>query len=174
MPFGKLSHVITRTLFARGAASLILAGALVLGTAGCTFITSQATLNEYDPTDGVAASLGDIQVRNVVGIIGDDGHAINLMITIVNEGSADHLLNIQFTAGGEKTTVAKIAKAGTTTTFGTTPDEEQIVVLNPDVAAGALLPVYLQWGKEAGREILVPVLEATGDYAELAPPAILR
>jgi len=166
--------VITRTLFARGAASLILAGALVLGTAGCTFITSQATLNAYDPTDGVAANLGDLQVRNVVGIIGEDGHAINLMITIVNQGSADHLLNIQFAAGGDKTTVAKIAKAGTTTTFGTTPDEEQIVVLNPDVAAGALLPVYLQWGKETGREILVPVLEATGDYAELAPPAILR
>lgn len=166
--------MITRTVFARGAASIVLAGALALGMSGCVFITPQATLIRYDPTDGVAATLGDIDVRNVVGIINEDGHAISLMITIINSGTSDHILDIQYTSGGEKTTVSKIVKAGKTVSFGTSPDDEQIVVLNPDVPAGGLLPVYLQWGKETGKEILVPVLDATGDYATLAPPAILR
>ena len=37
---------------------MILASALVFGTTGCTFITSQATLNQYDPSDGISGRVG--------------------------------------------------------------------------------------------------------------------
>lgn len=167
--FGKLCCVITRTVFARGAASLILAGALALGTSGCVFITPAATLIPYSPSDGIGASVGDIDLRNVVGIINESGDAISLMVTLVNNSSTDATVSMQFESGGEKTTIEAPISGRTTVSFGTVPDGEQIVILDPSVPAGALLPVYVQYGNNEGKELLVPVLEAIGDYAELGP-----
>ncbi len=167
--FCKLCCVITRSVFARAAASVILAGALLVGTTGCVFITPTATLEEYDPSDGVGATLGDIAVRNVVGISNEDGTAISIMVAIVNTGTQGTKVNFQFEADGEKTTESRYVGANTTESFGTTPDGDKIVVLSPSVSAGGLLPVYVQYGDTAGKELLVPVLEAVGDYAELAP-----
>jgi len=167
--------VITRNVFARGAASVILAGAIVLGTSGCSFFSTQATLIPYDPSDGISATLGTIAVRNTLGIVSDDGLAISLMTTLINTGSTAHSVNLQWeNANGEKVTVSKVVKAGTTAFFGNTPEDDQIVILMSGVPAGALLPVYVQWGKEPGKQMLVPVFEATGIYSELAPPAVAR
>lgn len=152
---------------------MILASALVIGTAGCTFITPQGTLNQYDPTDGVQANLGDLQLRNVVAIVGEDGHAVSLLLTVVNSGRGAKL-NIQYDVDGTPTTVTQYVNGNSTLSFGNTVDEEQIVLLNPGVPAGGLLPVYFQYGEAQGKQLLVPVLDATGVYAELAPPAILR
>lgn len=166
--------MITRSRLGRGAASVILAGTLLLGTTGCTFFAQQATLIPYDPSDGVSATLDSIAVRNIVGVVNDDGGAINLMMTIVNTGATGTNLNIQFESNGEKTTVTKYVNGGTTVAFGNTVEQEQIVVVSSGVPAGDLLPVYLQWGKDAGKEVLVPVIEALGDYSELAPPATTK
>ncbi len=163
-----------RTSAARAAASMILAGALLVGTAGCTFISKQATLIQYDPSDGVGTNIGAVQVRNVIGIINEDGHAISLLVTLVNSGKRSAAVNLQFESGGEKTTVTKAVNANSVSTYGTMPDEDQIIILNPDVAAGELVAVYVQYGDNPGVQLLVPVLDAVGDYAELAPPEILR
>jgi hypothetical protein len=152
---------------------VILASALVFGTTGCTFITSQATLNQYDPSDGISGRVGDLQLRNVLAIEGEDGKAVSLLLTVVNSGGP-HSLNIQYDVDGEKTTVTQVIDGNSTTSFGNTVDEEQIVLLNPGVPAGGLLPIYFQYGQVEGTQLLVPVLEATGIYSELAPPAILR
>jgi hypothetical protein len=141
---------------------------------GCVFFTPQATLIQYDPSDGVSATVGDVDFRNVVGIINEDGHAISLMMTLVNTGDKRANVNIQFESGGEKKTVTESVQRGSTVSFGTGGDTEQIIVLNPSVGAGELLPVYVQYGDHEGAEMLVPVLDATGDYAELAPPEIER
>ncbi len=159
---------------ARAAASAILASALIAGTAGCTFFTPQATLTQYDPTDGISGRVGSVDLRNVVAIIGDDGQAISLVVTMVNNGQQQALMNIQFVSSGNTTTLVKQVPRRSVLQFGNTTDEEQIVVLSPDVAAGGLLPVYFQYGDNEGRQLLVPVLEATGIYADVAPPAILR
>lgn len=167
--FGKLSCVITRTVFARGAASVILAGALALGMSGCVFITPKATLIEYSPSDGVGTSVGDVDVRNAVALVGEDGDTVSLMITFVNTGSKAAQVNLQFESDGEKTTITKSITRNSVESFGTTPDEAQIIIEAPGVSAGGLLPVYVQYGDHEGKELLVPVLEATGDYAALAP-----
>lgn len=161
--------MITRSPLARAAASVILAGALLVGTAGCTFISTQATLIEYDPSDGVGANIGNVQVRNVIGLINEDGDAISLLVTIVNSGTESAKVALQFDADGEKTTVEKTVPAGETVSFGNFTGEPQILVENADVAAGALLPVYVQYGDHEGVQMLVPVLEAVGDYEGLAP-----
>ena len=74
---------------------MILASALVFGTTGCTFITSQATLNQYDPSDGISGRVGDLQLRNVLAIEGEDGKAVSLLLTVVNSGGP-HSLTIQY------------------------------------------------------------------------------
>jgi hypothetical protein len=165
---------VRRTFTARAAASVILAGALLLGTSGCTFISTQATLIEYDPSDGVGANIGNVQVRNVFGLISEDERAVSLVITLVNSGSRSASVKIQYETGGEKTTVTKPVNANSVATYGTTPDEDQIVILNPGVKAGQLLPVYVQYGDHEGKQLMVPILHPVGDYEELAPPEIER
>lgn len=165
--------MITRSRAARAAATVLLAASIAVGTTGCVFITPTATLNYYDPSDGVGATLGDVRVLNMLGVINEDGHAISLVTSIFNGGRITNV-TIQFDSAGEKQTITQPVRSGATVDFGTTPDAEQIIVLNPDVAAGGLLPVYVQQGDSEGELLLVPVIEATGEYAELAPPAVLK
>jgi hypothetical protein len=137
-------------------------------------MTPKATLIQYDPSDGIGASIGDVKVRNALGIAGEDGHAISLMITLVNAGDRAAGVRLQYLSGGEDTTTIVRVGAGETVSIGNEPGGDQIVILNPDVAAGELLPVYVQYGSHEGVNMLVPVVEATGIYEELSPPAILR
>jgi hypothetical protein len=168
--------VIARSAAARAAASVVLAGALLIGTTGCTFIAQQATLIQYDPSDGIGTEVGNVAVRNAVALINKDGHAISLMVTFVNTGSKIANVNVQYQSGGEKTTITKSVRAGDVATYGTSPDDTQIIILNPGVEAGGLLPVYFQYGDNEGKELLVPVLNADNhpEYKDLLPPEILR
>ena len=147
-----------------------------MGTTGCTFIAQQATLIQYDPSDGVGTEIGNVAVRNAVALINEDGHAISLMVTLVNTGSKIANVNLQYKSGGEKTTTTKSVRAGDVATYGTSPDDTQIIILNPGVKAGGLLPVYVQYGDNEGKELLVPVLNADNhpEYEDLLPPEILR
>ncbi len=53
---------------ARLAASIALASALLVGTAGCTLVSINGTLKPYQPSDGAGASIGDLEFRNVLGL----------------------------------------------------------------------------------------------------------
>src|SRR5690606_7681565 len=82
----------------RLAASIALATALALGTAGCTLVSINGTLKPYQPSDGAGASIGDIQVRNLLGL-SDDGEDVALVFSLVNESSSDETVTLQFTDG---------------------------------------------------------------------------
>lgn len=168
--------MIARTAAARAAASVVLAGALLVGTTGCTFISTQATLIHYDPSDGVGTDVGDVQARNVLALINEDGRAISLLVTLVNSGTRTANVTLQYKSGGEKVDTLKSVNPGEVKTYGTTPDDTQIIVLNPGVKAGGLFPVYIQYGKNEGKELLVPVLSADNNpqYDGLFPPEIER
>jgi hypothetical protein len=159
---------------ARAAASAILASALIAGTAGCTFITPIGSLVHYDPTDGVSGTVGNVELRNVVAVMSEDGSSISLVLTMVNTGAQQAQMNIQFLSSGNTTTLVKQVASGSVAQFGNTVDEEQILVLSPDAVAGGLLPVYFQYGNNEGQELLVPVLFAHGIYADVAPPEVVR
>lgn len=161
--------MITRTPVARAVASVVLAAALLVGTAGCTFISRQATLIQYDPGSGVGANIGDVQVRNAIGIINEDGSAISLLITLVNSGTDDVSVSLQFESDGEKRTDTKAVTSGAAASFGNVVGQEQIIIVNPGVEAGDLVPVYVQYGSFPGKELLVPVLGAAGAYQDLGP-----
>ena len=147
-----------------------------MGTTGCTFIAQQATLIQYDPSDGIGTQIGNVAVRNAIALINEDGHAVSLMVTLVNESSKIVNLDLQYESGGEKTTTTKSIRANDVASYGTTPDDTQIIILNPGVKVGGLLPVYFQYGDNEGKQLLVPVMNADNhpEYADLLPPEILR
>src|SRR6188768_1706705 len=89
---------------ARRAASIALAAALLIGTAGCTLTAVQGTQVPYQPSDGTAATIGDIDLRNVLGL-SEDGKSVALILTVINHGSNEQTLNLQYeNAAGEKKT----------------------------------------------------------------------
>jgi hypothetical protein len=162
--------VIARTPVARVAASILLAGALVAGTSGCTFFATQATLIKYDPSDGISANVGDLHVRNALALASDDGKTLSLTMSIVNSGKTGQALSIQYQIAGVKTTESRFVDANSVVTVGTTATDSRILIANPDVKAGGLLPVYVQYGNFEGQQLLVPVLNADiAQYNTLKP-----
>jgi len=167
--------VTVRTRAARAAASALIAGALLVGTAGCAFITPTATLNQYDPSDGIGASVGDVELRNVLAISNEDNSAVSLSLTIINTGSSSGSLRLQYeSADGERVDISKPITSNAVTSYGSKVDGDTIIISDAGIAAGQLLPIYFQFGNDSGTELLVPVLSAANpEYAELAPPSAL-
>lgn len=148
---------------------------MLAGTSGCTFISQQATLIHYDPSDGVGVTVGSLDLRNMIALINGDGHAVSLLVTVINNDTSGEMLTLQYSSGGDKTTTSKYVNGNSSASFGNSVDDKQIIILNPDTKAGALYPVYVQYGDEPGKQVLVPVLDADlPQYKELAPPAILK
>lgn len=147
-----------------------------MATTGCTFIATQATLIQYEPGDGVGVDIGNVQVRNAIALINTDGRAVSLLITFVNSGDHNANIKVQYESGGEKTEIIKSIVANSVASYGNTPDETQIIILNPGVKAGGLLPVYLQYGDHEGKQLMVPVMNAdyNEEYKDLVPPEIER
>lgn len=160
-----------RTLAARAAASLILAGALIAGTAGCSFMSPKATHMSYDPSDGINVQVGEVKALNLLAIVGDDAETANLLATFVNLGERDRNVSLQYEAGSKKVTLSAYVPAGERVSFGFPEGERQLLLEGLEgVDAGALIPVYLQYGQEEGTLALVPVLNTDAqEYADLGP-----
>ena len=163
--------MIARTSAARAAASVILAGALVLGTSGCTFLTTQATLIQYDPSDGVGTRVGDVDVRNAIALLSDDGESVSLLLTLISTSDRTINVTMQYEAGGARESTTKSVNPNSTSSYGNFVGEPQIIIVDPDTEPGALYPVYFQYGDVEGVELLVPVLDGSYEqYADLVPP----
>lgn len=149
----------------RATVSAGLVAALLLATTGCTFVADIATLEEYDPSDGVGATVGDVQVRNMLAVT-EDGDRASLIFAAVNQGDETVQLNVSLTEGGEAQQVR--VPADELVSLGT--NAEPLVLEGLDVTPGSLLPVYVQYGEESGRLLNVPVVDAAlPEYAALVP-----
>jgi hypothetical protein len=155
-------------VIARGAASAILIGGLLLGTTGCSLFSEKATQIQYEPSDGTAANLGSIELRNVLAI-SDDGETVNLVMTAVNSSDKGVFVNVQYNDGDGE---AQFYVAGNSSKSFGQPDEDSVVLTDVDVEIGSLLPVYAQYGETPGKELMVPVLDGSlGEYSTLVPVA---
>jgi hypothetical protein len=146
-----------------------------VGTAGCSFITPIATLNHYDPSDGIGATVGDLEIRNVLAISNDDDSAVSLSITIINTSSSSGSLRLQYeSADGERVDISKPITSEGVKSYGTAVDGDTIVISDAGVSAGQLLPIYFQFGNDSGTELFVPVLSSDNPiYSDLAPASAL-
>jgi len=156
-------------VIARVASSVILAGALLLGTTGCTFFADQATRIEYNPSDGVLVKLGDVRVLNAIALTAD-GRDVSLLFTASNSSTEDVALHVQVDVDGEKVDRSIRVPAGGTTSIGSRGDSS-LLFTDVNVQLGSVMPVYFQWGTSEGEQALLPILDgATGVYEDLLPP----
>lgn len=149
------------------ATSIVLAAFIAASLSGCTFGAVQATQLAYDPSDGVGAEVGDVQVRNAL-LVSDDGKLASLAVALINPSDTNVQLTVSWEAesGRDERTVS--VPAGETLSLGT--DDDAIVLVGVDAQPGSLFPVYFQYGEEEGQELGVPVLEGSLDeYADLVP-----
>ena len=159
-------------MFRRAAASVIIAGALVLGTSACNFFAPQRTLDIYNPGDGVSATVGDVRVINAMAIASEDGEALSLVFTISNNGTRGVSVSFQYEAGGDKRTETRFVNAGASESVGYEGAEgDQIIITGSEAELGGSLPVFVQHGTETGSTLLVPVLtpDTVPGYELIAP-----
>jgi len=151
-------------------ASVALAGALLLGTTGCTLGAVTGTLVHYQPSDGVAANVGDIKVRNLLGL-SENGEDVALVASIINSGDASVDVDFQYeNASGDKETITVTVDAHSSVHIGSGDDEASAVLRDAGATVGGLIPIYVQYDKEQGQQVQVPVLDgATTEYAPLLP-----
>ena len=142
---------------ARIAASIVLAVAVALGTAGCGFITPQSTDIHYDASDGVSGNVGDIGVRNAM-IISEKGTTGNLVLVFVNSDTKSHVVEIQRGRGSTDKSQFVTVPGSSSKKIGEVGER---IVLFHDLNSipGSLYPVYFQYGNSTGLRLLVPVLD---------------
>lgn len=155
----------------RFVAVLALSAAVALGTSGCNLISTQATLIEYSPADGISVpdSSGPLQVRNALIVANDEGTDGNLVAAIVNETDESQTLNIEYGEGSSTTRATVRVPAGEVVSLGT-EDTEPLLLEAIDTKPGADLAVFFQSGDGEGALALVPVLDGSLDYlTDLVP-----
>ncbi|MBF4635538.1 hypothetical protein ITJ38_14070 [Agreia pratensis] len=153
---------------ARLGAALAMAALLVVGTAGCAFITPQATTKEVETANGVNGKVGTIDIRNAT-LISDDGEDASLLVTFSNSAKESRALTLQYEADGAKTELTVPVAGNGNTSFGA-DGETQVVLRGITATAGSLFPVYFQYGDAEGEQLLLPVLTTDfKEYTGLAP-----
>jgi hypothetical protein len=153
---------------ARIAASVVLAAAMMLGATGCSLFVPLSTTKLYDSSDGVGATLGSIQVRNAL-VFTKDGEEASLLVSIINDGEQPADVNIQYEGSEGKLTSTVRLDAGEAKTFGA-KGSKQLVLQGINTEPGALFPVYFQSGSDTGKQLVLPVLDASQkEYKGLLP-----
>lgn len=152
---------------ARLVAALAAASLVLVGVTGCTFMTPQATTEDYSPSDGFDAQVGDVLIRNAM-IVTDDGQLGSLVVAFVNRGDSGANVQIQYTdAAGAKQTKSVSVGADGAVQLGV---DELLVLSGIDAAPGSLFPMFFQYGTQTGVQLSVPVLDGKlPEYKTLLP-----
>ena len=154
---------------ARLAASVVLASLVIVVTSACTYLTPQATTAPYDPSDGVGASIGAVEVLNAI-VLTDDGETGSLLINFANRGSTSTTVNVQYEdASGDKVDHSVHVNGNGVKSIGG-EGNATIVMTGVDAPPGSLFPIFVQAGDQTGTQLQVPVLDGSmPQYAGLLP-----
>lgn len=154
---------------ARLLGTIVLAATVALVTSACTFLTPQATLDKYDPSDGTSVSVGDVMVQNAI-LLSADGETASLLAVFVNRTGSAQTVKLQYeNAAGAKVDETVRVDANTTLTVGD-KSGDTILFENLGTQPGALVDVYVQIGSETGEVFGVPVLDGSlPEYRSLVP-----
>ncbi|MGN6744487.1 MAG: hypothetical protein ACTHJL_14510 [Amnibacterium sp.] len=151
----------------RVAASVALAGLIVLGASGCEFISPQDTTQINQVADGLDANVGDVAVRDAL-LFTANGTEASLVATFVNSGSGSATVSMQYTTtAGPQTQQVTVPANGS---ISVRPGAQASVTLSGISAkAGSLFPVFFTSGGHQAM-VKVPVLNATlPGYETLTP-----
>jgi hypothetical protein len=150
--------------------ALAMAGLLAFGTAGCAFITPQATTKIVTSENGTNGDVGKINVRNAT-LISDDGQLASMLVTFYNSGVEAQTLKVQYESNGAKINGSVMLPGRASTSFGA-EGQPKLILNDINSPAGSLLPIYFQYGTAEGQQMLIPVLTSDWHmYDGLAPTA---
>lgn len=148
--------------------TVALAAGVLLGATGCTFVTAQGTVNQYNPGNGVATQVGTVKIRDAI-LLSANGEEASFLVNFINVGEKAVNLHVQYDSTRGKVSSTFHIDAGEVTTFGS-KETKQLIFQNIGKKAGTLLPVFFQYGSLSGKQLLVPVLAGTApEYAGLLP-----
>lgn len=150
-------------------AAAVVSATLILGSAGCTLLPqSGGTTFDYQPADGVPGSVGDIEIRNAIGL-SENGDDVSLLMLVINTSDSDVTLGVQYTdADGEQVPLTLVVPANSSVQVGT--GDEDIVLRNAGATVGGSVDVYFQYGKAPGQQLHIPVLDgSTPEYDGFLP-----
>lgn len=153
----------------RAAASIALAAAVAAGLAGCNMISEQRTTTSYSASDGVAVSVGDFELRNLMVLT--DGESFetttgSLVGAVVNHsGDAG---SISISAGSARAQVAVPSESGLVP-IGYN-DGEQVMLTGAKLQVGGTVELTFTAGGGSTVTAHVPVLDGTlAEYSTLVP-----
>lgn len=162
----------------RVAVSALLAAGVLLGSTGCTFFTPIATQLPYDASDGISTTVGDVKVRNAMAIT-NDGETVNLVMYVLNSGTEPVEVRFEYDFEGsepaesDRSEIVEL-EAGESVSFGNGGDHPELILTDANAQPGGLWPVFVQYGDETGKTMLVPVLD-DAIYSDLVPePTVTR
>lgn len=142
-----------------------IAGALTLS--GCQVMSPIQTNGSYQPADGVAVDLGDVQIRDLVVISSAKGEVGTLSGMVVNNGTGP--VTITFAAGATGGSVSAVAPAGAQTRLSGVAGTQPITLPSIPAAPGGVVKVTVSTPADGGSEVSVPVLLPDGYYATITP-----
>lgn len=149
-----------------------LAGAL-LALSGCQAMSPIRTDVPFQPADGVAVDLGDVQIRDLVVIASARGEVGTLSGLVVNKGTEPVTITFATgTADGSGPAAQANIPAGEAARLsgveGTTP----VTLPSIDAAPGDMIKMIISTPAAGASEVSVPVLPPTGHYTSITPPPV--
>ncbi|WP_167043066.1 hypothetical protein [Salinibacterium sp. ZJ454] len=152
----------------RTAATAAMSALIVVGLAGCAYLTPQATLNQYDPSDGVNGTVGEVDLLNVMALSAD-GENVSVLGRVLNNGESTASVTIKPVKAGSTGSADVVVPSGDYIDLG--KDDSELILEGVDTGVGGVLPLYVQYGDEPGVELLVPVLDGSlPEYEDLLIP----
>lgn len=148
----------------RALASIALGAAVLLGTTGCSMISTQATKIPYSAAEGINIpdASGPVLIRNAYLVVDEDGNA-TLVGDFINNTADNQTVSIQ--VEGLQTVQKLRVEANSVVSLGH-DENESVVVENLPMKAGSYAPVYFASGGEQGVRTDIPVLDATLPFLE--------
>ena len=152
------SKVTRRRLAAVG-----LATAALLGATGCSAINPQATTIEYAPSDGIIATVGEAEVRNLLLVSGESEAEGRYIGSVAN--SSEEPIEVSLTVNGTTTRVS--VPGGEVLSLETSENEH--VIPSTGTFPGGMAQGTIEVDGQS-QDVQIPVLDGTlPEYREFVP-----
>ena len=149
----------------RKIAAVAIAAAVALGTTGCTFNSPVASLEQYDPSDGVNGHVGKIKVRNLMILTTSTGQAA-IFGSLVNQEHDAVATTVELHAHSTVSTPEIPLQVGAGEKLDLGYNGGQAIPLGFTAKAGSVVEMHVTVNGEK-ITLNVPVLDGT--FAEYAP-----
>jgi len=149
--------------------AMTVATAAVLS--GCQVMSPVQTTVTYQPANGVAVDLGDVQLRDLVVVSRAKGEVGTLSGMVVNNGTEP--VTISFTAGASGGSVMAQAPADKQTRLSGIPGTAPVTLPSIDAAPGGIVTLTVSTPAAGASEVSVPVLLPDGIYANITPAPLV-